>query len=84
MKVRYTLWLTSLSAAVALFLGQRLKALGEVIAAELERSYAGSVDDFNSLGKPRPKMLPGSEMPDSKRKKLQKKKKGRGHRRPVQ
>jgi hypothetical protein len=76
MKVRYTLWLTSLSAAVALFLGRRLKALGEVIAAELERSYAGAGDDFTARGKPRPKMLAGSELPDRKRKKLQKKEKG--------
>jgi len=53
MKVRYTLWLTSLSAAVALFLGRRLKAVGEIIAAELERSYAGSGDDFTPRGKPR-------------------------------
>ena len=84
MKVRYTLWLTSLSAAVALFLGRRLKALGEIIAAELERSYAGSGEDFTARGKPRPKMLAGSELPDSKRNKLQKKEKGRGHIPPVQ
>jgi len=84
MKVRYTLWLTSLSAAVALFLGRRLKALGEVIAAELERSYAGSGDDFTARGKPRQKMLAGSEAPDRKRKRLQRKEKGSAHIPPVE
>jgi hypothetical protein len=32
-------WWTSMSASVALFFGQRLNALGEIIANELERSY---------------------------------------------
>jgi hypothetical protein len=32
-------WWNSMSASVALFLGQRLNALGEIIANELERSY---------------------------------------------
>jgi hypothetical protein len=32
-------WWNSMSASVALFFGQRLNALGEIIANELERSY---------------------------------------------
>jgi hypothetical protein len=32
-------WWTSMSASVALFLGQRLNALGEIIANELEHAY---------------------------------------------
>jgi hypothetical protein len=76
MKVRYTLWLTSLSAAVALFFGRRLKALGELIAAELERSYAGSAEEFTAREKPRPKLQAGAESPDKKkRKELQKQRK---------
>jgi hypothetical protein len=82
MKFRHTVWLTSLSAAVALFFGRRLKALGEVIAAELERSYPGLPDDFSSRGKQGPKLPAGIESPDSekKRKELQKKRKDRSRR----
>ena len=35
-------WLTALSASVVLFVGQRLNTVGEVIARELERSYASA------------------------------------------
>jgi len=81
MKFRYTLWLTSLSAATALFFGRRLKALGEVIAAELERSYAGSADNFNSREKARPIMPTGAELPGSNEStELQKKRKDRSWR----
>jgi hypothetical protein len=45
MKCRYPLWWVSLSssfALLALFLGSKLTALGEVIASELEHSYGGN------------------------------------------
>lgn len=45
MKSRYLLWWTSLSASVVLFVGQRLNALGEIIANELEHSYGGLVNN---------------------------------------
>lgn len=81
MKFRYSLGLTSLSAEVTLFLGRRLKALGELIAAELERSYAGSVDDPSLRGKPRLKLLAGGAPQERKNRKDSKtKKKGRGRR----
>jgi hypothetical protein len=34
-------WLMSWSASLALFVGQKLNAVGELIASELERSYPG-------------------------------------------
>jgi len=40
MRSRCSFWWTRLSASVAPFVGQRLNAVGEVIAHELERSYA--------------------------------------------
>jgi len=42
MRSRYSFWWTWLSASVTLFVGQRLSAVGELIARELERSYATS------------------------------------------
>lgn len=41
MKSRCSFWLMSLSASLALFVGQRLNAVGEIIALQLERSYPG-------------------------------------------
>lgn len=41
MKSGCSYWLRSVSASVGVFLGQRLSALGEIIAYELERLYAG-------------------------------------------
>ena len=41
MKSRCSFWLMSLSASLALFVGQRLNAVGEIIALLLERSYPG-------------------------------------------
>ncbi len=47
MQSRYSMWLTSLSASLALRLGPRLNTLGEIIANQLERSYAGVTGDLN-------------------------------------
>jgi hypothetical protein len=46
MKSRYSFCCISLSASVTSFLGQRLHALGEIIARELEHSYKGVGNDF--------------------------------------
>jgi hypothetical protein len=42
MRSRCLFWWTGLSASVGLFIGQRLSALGQFIAQELERPYAGA------------------------------------------
>lgn len=44
---RNSFWWTALSASVTLFLRKRLKALGEVIAHDLEHSYGGVANDFS-------------------------------------
>jgi len=44
-------WFTALSASVILFVGRKLNAVGEIIAQELERSYAGTTGREASLGK---------------------------------
>jgi hypothetical protein len=51
MKSRGSFWWTWLSASVPLFIGQRLTAMGEIIARELERSYASATDIGSSSGK---------------------------------
>ncbi|MGA9388975.1 MAG: hypothetical protein WBV69_00885 [Candidatus Sulfotelmatobacter sp.] len=44
MKSRCPLWLTALSASLVLFVEERLNALGEIIAHQLERPYGGNLD----------------------------------------
>jgi len=66
MEPRYSSWWTSLSAAVTCFVGQRLSALGKIIAHDLERSYAGRLDNGLSGGRKLAKTkecaaLPGSD-----------------------
>jgi hypothetical protein len=51
MEPRYSSWWTSLSASVTCFVGQRLSALGKIIAHDLERSYAGRPDNGNPGGR---------------------------------
>lgn len=46
-------WWTWLSASLGLFVGQRLNAVGEGIAQELERSYASSSDGIGSAERKR-------------------------------
>ena len=48
MKSRCSFWLMSLSASLALFVGQRLNAVGEIIALQLERSYPGAAEHITS------------------------------------
>jgi hypothetical protein len=45
-------WWTSMSASVALFFGQRLNALGEIIANELEHSYGEYGEGAASSNRP--------------------------------
>lgn len=54
MKSRYLVWLMSISASVALFLGQRLSLLGQVMAHQLERPCGGYLDERVSqrMGRP--------------------------------
>jgi hypothetical protein len=51
MRSRCSFWWTWLSASVAPYVGQRLSAVGEIIAQELERSFAGSMSSASSDGK---------------------------------
>jgi hypothetical protein len=44
---RYSFWWAALSASLTLFLRKRLKALGEIIAHDLEHSYGGVANDFS-------------------------------------
>jgi hypothetical protein len=44
---RYFFWWKAWSASVTLFLRKRLKALGEVIAHDLEQSYGNVANDFS-------------------------------------
>jgi hypothetical protein len=53
MKSRCSFWFTSLSASLALFVGQRLNAVGEIIALQLERSYPGAAGHITSSEKKR-------------------------------
>ncbi|MGB7602402.1 MAG: hypothetical protein WBM24_19005 [Candidatus Sulfotelmatobacter sp.] len=53
MKSRCSLWLMSLPASVALFVGQRLNAVGEMIALQLERSYPGAAGHIATTGRSR-------------------------------
>lgn len=53
MKSRYSLWLMSWSASLALFVAQRLNAVGEIIALQLERSFPGEVGHLASTGRTR-------------------------------
>jgi hypothetical protein len=48
MRFRCSFWWTWLSASVAPFVGQRLSAVGEIIAQELERSYASPMSGVRS------------------------------------
>jgi hypothetical protein len=51
MEPRYSSWWTWLTASVTCFVEQRLSALGKIIAHDLERSYAGRLDNGNSGGR---------------------------------
>lgn len=51
MKSRCSFWFMSLSASLALFVGQRLNAVGESIAQQLERSYPGTAGHITSSEK---------------------------------
>jgi hypothetical protein len=53
MKSRCSFWFMSLSASLALFVGQRLNAVGEIIALQLERSYPGAAGHITSSEKKR-------------------------------
>jgi hypothetical protein len=53
MKSRCSFWLMSLSASFALFVRQRLNAVGEIIALQLERSYPGAAGHITSSEKRR-------------------------------
>lgn len=57
MKSRCSFWLMSLSASLALFVGQRLNAVGEIIALQLERSYPGAASHIASPERARWKSL---------------------------
>jgi hypothetical protein len=48
-------WLMSWSASMALFIGQKLNAVGEIIASELERCYPGPTGYVASPGRTRRK-----------------------------
>jgi hypothetical protein len=50
MRSRCTFWLMSLSASFALFVGQRLNTVGQIIALQLERSYPGAAGHITSPG----------------------------------
>jgi hypothetical protein len=63
MKSWYSCWWTSLSASVTFFVGQRLDALGKIIAHDLERSYVGWLDNVNSQGRELPKISTGIDLP---------------------
>jgi hypothetical protein len=48
MRSRCSFWWTWLCASLAPFVGQRLSAVGEIIAQELERSYASATGGITS------------------------------------
>ena len=52
MKSRFLLWWMSFSASVTLFLVQKLNAVGQIIALELEGSYRGATGCTTSGRKP--------------------------------
>lgn len=51
MKSRWSFWLMSLSASFALFVRQRLNAVGQIIALQMERSYPGGAGQVAAPGK---------------------------------
>ena len=53
MKSRCSFWLMSLFASLILFVRQRLNAVGEIIALQLERSYPGTSGHVASSGRRR-------------------------------
>jgi hypothetical protein len=48
MRSRSSSWLTSLCASFVRFVGQKLNAVGEIIALQLERSYPDAAGQITS------------------------------------